>query len=118
MHAISGGRTATSSQPKWTLHIYTVADQSAQQRVLVALRQMPSTGITALGTGRVGEHLVIVDCLDDTARARAMSAIRSADPTAFFSYRSRQRADRVSADGKANIGAARYCDSAASAEDT
>ena len=70
----------------WQVHIFTVTDEPAQQRILEVLRD--DTNLTALGATTGGTEFVIVECPDSSSAVAADELVIATDPGAVLAHTS------------------------------
>jgi hypothetical protein len=78
-----------SSSPRWSLLIYRVSGDDAQQAILGAFHRIAWPGITVLGTREGEDRFVIVDCESTDLEAHARRIIHRIDAHATRVLRSR-----------------------------
>lgn len=86
--------TTRSATRRWTLGVCLVENHSAQQSILVALRDLGRPGLTALGTHRGPEVFVIVDWQTPTDQICAKKVVMALDPHATTTLTSHEHPSR------------------------
>lgn len=77
------------SSSRWSLLIYRVSDDAAQQAILGAFHRIAWPGITVLGTRTDDERFVIVDCDTMSLESHARRIITRVDRRATRVLRSK-----------------------------
>jgi hypothetical protein len=68
----------TSDRRSWS-STYRLSSESRQQRILRAFHRLDDPGITALGTSKGGEFLVVLDCSSARAEIHARRVVLTLD---------------------------------------
>ena len=73
--------SSTSQPAAWT-STYRLSSATRQQRILRAIHRLDHPGITALGTTRDSDAVIIIECTSAAAEIRSRQVVMALDPQA------------------------------------
>jgi len=74
--------TSTPHRAAWT-STYRISSETRQQRILRAIHRLDHPGITALGTTRTDEQVIVIECTSAAAEVRSRQVVMAVDTLAI-----------------------------------